>query len=174
MDKIVSIDKKKIDYFQSNWSREFRKEDEVLANIRGLNNIKPTKHAADLRYYPFTWGIIVERRTIDSILWDICLHRVQKITNAQTIRQVKKHIFVILEKLIPDYTDEEPIYFSEKLDTWAVYPGATFSEITVAFRAEKEESARQWMGEVMIATVIGQVLEALYIHQNIEQTPLTA
>mgnify|MGYP003385773258 FL=1 len=174
MTKIISINKQSEDYFQANWSRVFSKEDMKIVGLRNLEGIKETKHADDLRYYPFTWGVIIERRMELSVIWDVCLYQVNKVKNALTIEQVKKHIFVILEKLIPEYTDEEPIYFNAMKRKWVVYPGATFSEITVAFKVENEDAARQWMGEVMIAKILDQVQQALYIPQDSQKSPLTA
>lgn len=172
--KVLSINKQSVDYFQASWSRVFSKDDKKIATLRCLDGIKKTKHADDLRYYPFIWGVIIERRMESSVIWDICFYKVSKIKSAVTLEQVKKHIFVILEKLIPEYTDEEPIYFNAMKRKWGVYSGATFSEITVAFKIENEEAAREWMGRVMIAKILDQVQQALYIHQDTQRAPLTA
>jgi len=174
MTNIVSIDKESLEYFKSKWSRVFNPNDHQLKTLRNIEKIKPTKHPEDLRYYPFTWGLVIERRLNRLVIWDICLNEVQKIVNSKIVEQVKSHIFVLLKNLIPEYTDEEPIMFDELSEKWVVYPGATFSEITISFKIEDEEAAREWMGAKMLATLINEVQQALYINQSMKQTPLTA
>lgn len=174
MTKIVSIDKGSLEYFESKWSRIFNPNDKQLRTLRNIGKIKHTKHPEDLRYYPFTWGVVIERRLNRLVIWDVCLNVVQKVVNTTTVEQVKRHIFVLLKNYIPEYTDEEPIMFDELSKKWAVYPGATFSEITISFRIEDEEAAREWMGAKMLSVLINEIQQALYINQSIKKTPLTA
>jgi len=174
MTDIVSINQESLEYFKSKWSRVFNPEDTALGNLRDIKKIKPTEHPDDLRYYPFTWGLVIERRLKNLVIWDICLNGVQKIVNTITIEQVKKHIFVLLKNVIPEYTDEEPILFNELKQKWVVYQGTQFSEITIGFKIENEEDAREWMGKKMLSLLIDEVIQALYINQSMKKNPLTA
>jgi len=174
MAQIIDINKEGIEYFNSEWSKVFNPNDIELRSLRQPSKIKPTKHPEDLRYYPFTWGVVIERRLSQLVIWDICLNKVQKISSSTVVEQVKSHIFVLLKNIIPEYTDEEPIMFNELSSKWVVYPGAKFSEITVGFKIEDEDIARKWMGSVMLASLVNEVLQAIYISQNDKKTPLTA
>jgi hypothetical protein len=173
MRSVVSINRESDGYFQSGWSRVFDSTEKSLAVLRDVKNIKATKHPEDLRFYPFTWGVIIERRLNQSVIWDVCINVVQKITDAVILERVKKHVFVILKSLIPEYT-YEPILLDELDRKWVVYSGSSYSEITIACNIDNEDAARLWMGEQMIAKCINEIVGSLYIKQNYKKTPLTA
>ncbi|MBL4636206.1 MAG: hypothetical protein JKY56_20265 [Kofleriaceae bacterium] len=171
--KVININRNSDGYFQSGWSRVFDSSAKPLSVLRDVESIKTTKHPEDLRFYPFTWGVIIERRLNQSVIWDVCINVVQKITDVVILERVKKHVFVILKSLIPEYT-AEPILLNELENKWVVYSGSSYSEITIACNIDNEDAARLWMGEKMIPQCINEVVSSLYIKQNYKKTPLTA
>ncbi len=174
MENVVSIDRESNEYFQTGWSRPFDIGDARLSNIRALDSIDRTPHADDTRFYPFNWGVIIERRLKKVIVWDFCIDSVQKLRNLQLLEQVKKHIFIILQNIMPEHVGHESFLLEDSSNRWMVYKGNSYSEFSIGVLVEHEDDARAWMGSDMLPNLIYEVIRSLYINNGEIKTPLTA
>lgn len=114
----------------------------------------------NLEGYLFAWGLIVERRVDNQILWEFCLEALLSRCHTKGFRHrfLQIAVFDALKQLMPDWVAEDWAVNSTQLAGWKFYAGSSFSSLILRCHFSDEAAARTWLSDKFLPDVLPGLL----------------